>query len=67
MSDPGFQIPADYDGKLKLLEMITAELLETREEYAEVSGRAAYLRARQQVLRTVISALQSALRAEGML
>ena len=54
----------DYDGKVKLLERIAAEMLEQRVEFARVSGRCAELRAQLTVLREVKSALQSALRAE---
>lgn len=55
----------DYDGKLKLLERVTTEMLTIRLEYASVSGRVAELRANLQVLKEVKSALQSAIKAEG--
>jgi hypothetical protein len=55
----------DYDGKVKLLEQVTRELLAMRLEFASVSGRYAELRANLQVLKEVKSALQSAIRAEG--
>jgi len=55
----------DYDGKVKLLEAITKELLALRVEFATVSGKHAELRANIQVLKEVKSALQSAIRAEG--
>jgi len=56
----------DYDGKVKLLEAVTRELLDLRLEFASISGRYAELRANLQVLKEVKSALQSAIRAEGM-
>ena len=55
----------DYDGKVKLLESVTQELLNLRLEFASVSGRAAELRANVEVLKQVKSALQSAIKAEG--
>jgi len=58
-------INLDYDGKVKLLEKVMAELLDLRMEFAEVSGRHAELRANMQVLKEVKSALQSAIRAEA--
>ncbi len=56
----------DYDGKVKLLEQVVQEFLNKRLEFAQISGRHAELRANIQVLREVKSALQSAIRAEGM-
>ena len=56
----------DYDAKVKLLEMVMKELLDLRLEFATISGRHAELRANLQVLREVKSALQSAIRAEGL-
>jgi len=56
----------DYDAKVKLLEQVTREMLALRLEYATVSGRHAELRANLQVLREVKSALQSAIKAEGL-
>lgn len=56
----------DYDAKVKLLERVVKELLEIRLEFAQVSGRSAELRANVQVLKEVKSALQSAIRAEGI-
>ena len=56
----------DYDGKVKLLESVTKELLGLRLEFATISGRHAELRANLQVLREVKSALQTAIKAEGM-
>ena len=55
----------DYDGKVKLLESVTQELLNLRLEFASVSGRAAELRANVEVLKQVKSALQSAIKAEA--
>jgi len=55
----------DYDGKVKLLEAITRELLNLRLEFAQISGRNAELRANIEVLKQVKSALQSSIRAEG--
>ena len=54
----------DYDGKCKLLERVTQELLHLRLEFATVSGRYAELRASVTVLKEVKSALQSAIKAE---
>ena len=59
-------VALDYDAKVKLLEAVTQELLNLRLEFAGVSGRYAELRANLQVLREVKSALQSAIKAEGM-
>lgn len=56
----------DYDGKVKMLEQVTRELLALRLEFATISGRHAELRANLQVLREVKSALQSAIKAEGL-
>jgi hypothetical protein len=56
----------DYDAKVKLLEKVVGELLALRLEFATVSGRYAELRANLQVLREVKSALQSAIKAEGI-
>lgn len=55
----------DYDGKVKMLEAVTRELLSMRVEFASVSGRFAELRANIQVLKEIKSALQSAIKAEG--
>ena len=55
----------DYDGKVKLLERVTQELLNLRLEFATMSGRYNELRANLMVLREVKSALQSAIKAEG--
>ena len=57
-------IALDYDGKVKLLERITQELLDIRLEFAQISGKYAELRANMQVLKEVKSALQSAIKAE---
>lgn len=59
-------VALDYDAKVKLLEQVTKELLGLRLEFAQVSGRYAELRANLQVLKEVKSALQSAIKAEGM-
>ena len=56
----------DYDAKVKLLECVVQELLDVRLEFASVSGRSAELRANVTVLKEVKSALQSAIRAEGL-
>ena len=56
----------DYDAKVKMLERIVKELLGLRLEFASVSGRYAELRANITVLKEVKSALQSAIRAEGV-
>jgi hypothetical protein len=55
----------DYNGKVRLLERVTQELLDMKVEYAKVAGREAELRATLQVLKEVKSALQSAIKAEG--
>lgn len=59
-------VALDYDAKVKLLEQVVGELLALRLEFASVSGRYAELRANLQVLKEVKSALQSAIRAEGI-
>ena len=59
-------VALDYDGKVKLLESVVNELLAIRLEFAGVSGRNAELRANITVLREVKSALQSAIKAEGI-
>jgi hypothetical protein len=55
----------DYDGKVKLLEKLTTELLNLRLEFAQIAGRYTELRANIEVLKQVKSALQSVIRAEG--
>lgn len=55
----------DYDGKVKLLEQVTRELLTMRLEFAQVSGKFAELRANLQVLKEIKSALQSTIKAEA--
>jgi hypothetical protein len=55
----------DYDGKVKLLEQVTRELLTMRLEFAQVSGRYAELRANLTVLKEIKSALQSTIKAES--
>jgi len=57
----------DYDAKIKMLEQIAQEILNSRMEFAKISGRFAELRANIQVLKEVKSALQSAIKAEGQL
>lgn len=59
-------VALDFDAKVKLLERVTQELLSLRLEFASISGQYAELRANLQVLKEVKSALQSAIRAEGM-
>ena len=59
-------IDMDYHGKLTMLEKVAEEILKMKMEYAQISGRYAELRAQLQVLKEVKSALQSALRAEGV-
>jgi hypothetical protein len=56
----------DYAGKVELLERVIQELLDLRLEFAQISGKAAELRANIEVLKQVKSALQSAIRAEGI-
>ena len=58
-------IALDYDAKVKMLQAIAGEMLKLKMEFAKVSGRYAELRAEMQVLRSVMSALQSAIRAEA--
>jgi len=57
-------IALDYDGKVKTLQAVAAEILRLKVEFARISGRYAELRAEMQVLKEVKSALQSAIRAE---
>ena len=57
-------IALDYDGKVKTLQAVAAEILRLKVEVARISGRYAELRAEMQVLKEVKSALQSAIRAE---
>ena len=59
-------VALDYDAKVKMLERIVGELLGLRLEFASVSGRYAELRANITVLKEVKSALQGAIRAEGV-
>jgi hypothetical protein len=54
----------DYEGKVRALEEIARQCNDLRQEYAQVSGRCAELRAELMVLGGVRGALQSALRAE---
>jgi len=56
----------DYDAKVKMLETVVKELLDLRLEFARISGRHAELRANLMVLREVKSALQTAIKAEGV-
>lgn len=56
----------DYDGKVKMLQAICQELLNVRLKFARLAGEYAEMRANIQVLKEVKSALQSALRAEGI-
>ncbi len=56
----------DYDGKIKMLQQIAQEMLNFRMEYAKLSGREAEIRANLTVLKEVKSAIQSALKAEGI-
>lgn len=56
----------DASGKMELLMKISQELLNMKIEFAKVSGRSAELRANIMVLKEVKSALQSALKAEGI-
>jgi len=57
-------IALDYDSKVKMLQSIAGEMLVLKMEFAKVSGRYAELKAEMSVLRSVVSALQSAIRAE---
>ena len=54
----------DYDGKVRLLEAIAYELLDSRVEFAKVKSKQAELAANIQIYKEVKSALQSAIRAE---
>ena len=56
----------DFDAKVKMLETLAQQLLELQVEYATVCGRHAELTANIRVLKEVKSALQSAIKAEGM-
>ena len=55
----------DYGGKVKLLERVGQEILNTSIEFAKVSGRFAELKANLEVLKQVKSVLQSSLKAES--
>ena len=54
----------DYDGKIKLLEMIAQEVLGYQVEFAEISGRHAEIKANLAILKLVTGSLQSAIKAE---
>ena len=60
-------IGLDYDSKVKMLEQAHQDLLTVQGEFARVSGRYAELRATIQLIKTRISALQSAIKAEGFM
>ena len=66
MTDPVDILALDYDAKVKMLEGIVNEMLQLKIEFATVSGRHAELRAQLMVLREVKSALQTAIKAEGV-
>ena len=55
----------DYDTKVKMLEQAHQDLMAVQERFASVSGEYAQLKAIIQLIKTRISALQSAIRAEG--
>lgn len=55
----------DYDTKVKLLEQAHQDLLLVQEQFAAVSGEYAQLKATIQLIKMRISALQSAIKAEG--
>lgn len=55
----------DYDTKVKMLEQAHQDLLAVQESFAEISGEYATLRATIQLIKMRISALQTAIKAEG--
>lgn len=67
LTDPATILALDYDSKQKLLEDVIIEMLKLKLEFVQVSGKYAELRAALQVLKQVQSALQSSLKAEGMM
>ena len=56
----------DYDQKVKMLEQVVIELLEEQENFVETSAQYARSRAKIALLKERRSALQSAIKAEGM-
>ena len=57
----------DYDTKVKALEQAVQDLLTIQERFADVSGEYAKLKATIMLIKTRISALQSAIKAEGFM
>jgi len=57
----------DYDAKVKALEQAVQDLLTIQERFADVSGEYAKLKATIMLIKTRISALQSAIKAEGLM
>ena len=55
----------DYDTKVKMLEQAHQDLMAMQEQFAAVSGEYATLKATIQLIKMRISALQSAIKAEG--
>ena len=53
-----------YDNKIKMVETLAQELLNQRVEFANISGEYYRAKTEMQILKSAISALQSALRAE---
>ena len=53
-----------YDNKIKMVETLAQELLNQRVEFANISGEFYRAKTEMQILKSAISALQSALRAE---
>ena len=57
----------DYDMKVKALEQAHQDLLTIQERFADVSGEYAKLKATITLIKTRISALQTAIKAEGFM
>lgn len=57
----------DYDTKVKALEQAHDDLMLVQERFADVSGEHAKLKATIMLIKTRISALQSAIKAEGFM
>ena len=55
----------DYDGKVRMLEMVGQEILNMQIEFGKIAGRYAEIKANIEVLKQVKSVLQSAIKAES--
>ena len=60
-------VSLDYDMKIKLLERIAQEMLNTQVDFVRISGEFAEAKANMAVLRQVKSSIQTALNAEKSL